>query len=205
MNGLIRNASTCLLFVFISPCLWADESKPTPPDSPPSPLSVAPLDHIEYPKDRPAWVSQSTDFAEDAHVIVVVSGPSETPEESLEELRLMQRAAVATYVSRFASGAYDFYPISDEQIDRELVARRYAGEVTQGDMSKYEHAVELVFTEEKRQQIQAAWRNVEVRARLGVLGLLVLGGLVTLISSSAMVAVVGRRIERRDGVDPPAP
>ena len=68
-----------------------------------------------------------------------------------------------------------------------LSDRHYSGEVNQGDMTKYEDAVELVFTEENRQEIEAAWRNVEVRARLGALGVLVFGGLVTLISSSALV------------------
>jgi hypothetical protein len=161
------------------------------------------LDVIEYPQDRPAWVSQPLGIDQDSFSIVVVSGPCETRAESIEELRLMRRAAVSTYVSEVSEsgGQYDFYPISDEEIDAELVKRRYSGTVTQGDMTMYEDAVELRFADEQRQEIQAAWTNVEVRDRLGALGVLVFGGLVMLICSSALVGVVSRRVERREKME----
>ncbi len=206
MSNLIRNGSTCLLALMFAPGLLADEARQPSGAEAATPLSVAPLDHIEYPEDRPAWVGQSSNFDHDAHIITVVSGPSETREESLAELALMKRVAVSAYVSRIAGNPdiadtpNHVYPISDEDIDRELVIRRYSGEVIQGDMTKYEHAVELVFTEEKRQQIAAAFRDVEVRHRLGALGVLVLGGLITLICSSTLVGVFSRRIERRDRI-----
>ena len=115
----------------------------------------------------------------------------------------MRRAAVSTYVSQVSDsgGHFEFYPISDEEIDAELVKRRYSGTVTQGDMKMYEDAVELRFAEDQRQEIQAAWKNVEVRDRLGALGVMVFGGLVMLICSSALVGVASRRVERREKME----
>jgi hypothetical protein len=182
----------------LAPVVFADGSQS--PDESPAPLSVAPLDVIDYPQDRPSWVSQPLQIDKDSRSIVVVSGPCDTREESIEELRLMRRAAVSTYVSLVceSGGQYDFYPISDEEIDAELVRRSYAGTVTQGDMKMYEDAVELRFTDDQRQEIEAAWKNVEVRDRLGTLGFLVFSGLVMLICSSALVGVASRRVERRE-------
>jgi hypothetical protein len=200
MSDLMRNSSTCLLVLMLTPALCADDVKPQSLEGSPTPLSVAPLDHVVYPKDRPGWVQESTNFDTDAHTIVVVSGPSDSPEKSLEELSLMQRAAVSTYISGItdSAGQFDFYPITDKQIDRDLVVRRHSGEVTQGGMTKYEDAVELVFTEGKRAEIKESWTNVAVRERLGALGVTVFGGLVMLLCSSALTGVVSRRVERRD-------
>jgi hypothetical protein len=179
----------------------ADRPEATEPKETPKQLSVAPLDHVDYPSDRPEWIKQSLGFDTDAVRIVVVSGPCETPEESMEELELMQRAAVSTYVSRFSeSNGHDFYPISDEEIEHGLAVRRYSGEVMQGDTIKYEDAVELCFTQEKRDEIAAAWTNVEVRERLGAVGVMTFFGLAMLICSSALIGVFSRRIERRDQV-----
>ena len=198
MSYMIRNSSTCLMLLFIVPAAYADSAAPS--DSDPKELSVAPLDHIEYPDDRPEWLNSSLGITKDTVRIVVVSGPCDSPEESLEELSLMQRAAVSTYISELTgSGAqYDFYPISDEEIDHEMVLRRYEGKVTQGDTTKYEHAVELCFTDEKRQEIKSSWQNVEVRDRLGALGVMTFGGLMMLMCSSALLGVFSRRVERRD-------
>jgi len=200
MSQLMRSSSTCLMLLMLAPAAYAENAAAQTPEQSPQPLSVAPLDFIEYPEDRPAWVGHPTDFEEDTHTIVVVSGPCETPEESIAELKLMQRAAVSTYISRItdSGGEFDFYPISDESIDRQLVVRRYSGQVTQGDMTQYEDAVELAFTEEKRQEIKAAWNKLAVRDRLGALGVIVFGGLVVLLCSSALVGMASRRVERRE-------
>lgn len=201
MSEVVRNGSTCLMLLMLAPVVFADASDP--PQEGPAPLSVAPLDVIDYPEDRPAWVGQSPEFDHDSFSIVVVSGPCETRKESLEELRVMQRAAVLTYLSEVteSGGRHDFYPISDEEIEAELVTRRYSGTVTQGDMKMYEDAVEIRFSNDQRQEIQAAWKNSEVRDRLGALGLVVFCGLVLLISSSALVGMVSRRVERQERLD----
>ena len=201
MSDVVRNGSTCLILLMLAPGVFADGSQPL--DEAPAPLSVAPLDVIEYPEDRPEWVSQPLGFDKDSFSIVVVSGPCETREESIEELHLMRRAAILTYVSEVSDsgGQYDFYPISDEEIDAELVTRRYSGTVTQGDMKMYEDAVEIRFSDDQRPEIQAAWKNVEVRDRLGALGLVVFAGLLMLISSSALVGMASRRVERRERME----
>lgn len=203
MSQLIKHSSTCFLALMIAPAILADDATKTTTtdDESPAPLSVAPLDHIVYPSDRPEWVKKTTDFDAKSHKIVVVSGPSDTREKSLEELNLMARVAVSAYITRITdSGGYeqDFYSISDYEIDNDLVVRRYEGTLTQGDTTMYEDAIELVFTEAKRDEIKSAFANVAVRERLGALGVLLFGGLVMLMCSSAVVGVVSRRVERQD-------
>ena len=132
--------------------------------------------------------------------MVVVSGPCETVEESEDELRVMQRAAASTLVTEIANsnGRFDFYSPSDEQIERDLVKRRYAGEVMQGDQTRYEHAVEIEFSEANQQQVRQAWRAVEVRDRLGEVGVLTFSGLTLLVCASAVTGWVSRRAQRRE-------
>jgi hypothetical protein len=194
------------MLLMLAPTLCAETTPAGETDDAPKPLSVAPLDHVEYPDDRPDWVESSLDIDGDSVHIVVVSGPCDTPEESLEQLKLMLRAAVSTYVSRItgSGGEFDFYPISDEQIDHELVVRRYEGTVVHEGTTKYEHAVELGFTDEKRQEIITSWNNVTVGDRLRALSGLVVGGLVMLMCSSALLGMFSRRAERRDRLQVPA-
>ena len=160
-----------------------------------TPLSVAPLDHVEYPDNRPAWIDQAVDSDDQIATVVVVSGPSDTMDESLEELLVMQRAAVNAVVVQVTGhqDASAVFSISDEEIGRDLVTRRYGGEVLQGDTPKYEHAVELHFGPELRQAMMAANDKLEVRHRLGAIGVLTVGGLLTLIGSSALLGVTLRR------------
>lgn len=173
----------------------ADQSEK---ESDSAPLSVPPLDHVEYPEHRPDWIESSVDIDDKQATIVVISGPSDSAEESLAELRMIQRAAVETFVVSLtgASEPDDFYVISDEEIDRRLVTRRYEGEVLQGNATRYEHAAELHFDPSLREAILQAKDNVQVRERLGALGVLTLGGLVTLIGSSAGLGFVLRRSSR---------
>ena len=86
--------------------------------------------------------------------------------------------------------------LNDDEIDRRLVTRRYEGEVMQGDAKMYEHAVELHFDSEQRDAILDASNNVHVRERLGAIGVVTLGGLITLIGSSAGLGFVLRRTSR---------
>lgn len=163
-------------------------------------LSVAPLDHIEYPESRPAWVSDSPQTDGKSFRAVVVGSPSDSPEESQEALRWMQRAVVADMVSQIAQsdGRSDFYPLSDEEIERNLVTRQYVGEVTQGNRTRYEHAVEIEFLKAEQGRVRKAWQQVEVRHRLRWLGVATLSGLTLLIGSSVLTGFASRRTQRRD-------
>jgi hypothetical protein len=112
----------------------------------------------------------------------------------------MQRIAVAAYISGFqgAAGRSDFFPITETWIEDELIARRYSGELLQGDMAGYEDAVEIRFDNETQAMISAAVKNVEVRDRLGAVGVLVFAGLIGLICSSGFIGILSRRGQRRD-------
>ncbi len=200
MSESMKKHSAWLLLFMFAPSVaiaatGASDSQKTSEPGNAAPLSVAPLDHVEYPDDRPEWVGQSVEVNDDATVIVVVSGPSDTEQESLEELRVMQRAAVNAMVAR-VTGHQDVeqvFPMGDEEIDRQLVARRYSGELLQGDATKYEHAVELHFSKEILELMHAAKNNIEVRHRLAAVGVLAVAGLVSLMGSSAMLGVLLRR------------
>ena len=198
MSRMMRIASAGLLLV--ASTAWADQSAETPADNQFKELSVAPLDHIEYPESRPEWLADPPVTEGDVFRVVVVSGPCETVEESEDELRVMQRAAASTLVTEIANsnGRFDFYSPSDEQIERDLVKRRYAGEVMQGDQTRYEHAVEIEFSEANQQQVRQAWRAVEVRDRLGEVGVLTFSGLTLLVCASAVTGWVSRRAQRRE-------
>ena len=172
----------------------------------PKELSVAPLDHVEYPESRPQWVTDRPVSDGELFRAVIVSGPCESVEESLEELKLMQRAAISSMVIQIAQsdGRFDFFSPSDEVIAQDFVTRSYQGEVTQGAQTRYEHAVEVAFTESQQQQVKQAWKDLEVRDRLGALGVVTFSGLVLLICGSAMTGLVSRRVQRQDKADPAA-
>lgn len=197
MNRTITIASAGLLLAVST--AWAEQAAETPADSRVKELSVAPLDHIVYPESRPDWLSDPPVSDSDVYRMVVVSGPRDTVEESEDELRVMQRAAVSTLVTQItgSDGRFDFYSPSDQQIERHLVKRRYAGEVTQGDQTRFEHAVEIEFSETDQRQVREAWRAVEVRDRLGVVGLFTFSGLTLLVCGSAVTGLVSRRAQRR--------
>jgi len=199
MSSCMKRHSTWLLLLMVAPAAsiaLGDDSESSTVD--PAPLSVAPLDHVEYPEHRPSWVDRTVDFDNGTASIIVVSGPSDTAEESYNELLLMQRTAVEVYIAQVSQGELtgESFPISDEEIESDLVVRRYEGEVFQGDATKYEHAVELHFDSDHHAAILEARNNLEVRDRLGALGVLTFGGLMTLICSSALLSVVIRRSSR---------
>jgi hypothetical protein len=198
MSRVITIASAGLLLAVST--AWAEQSTETPADSRVKELSVAPLDHIEYPESRPEWLSDPPVSQSDIYRMVVVSGPCDTVEESEEELRVLQRAAVSTLVIQIArsDGRFDFYSPSDEQIERDLVKRRYSGEITQGDQTRYEHAVEIEFSEVDQRQVREAWHAVEVRDRLGAVGLLTFSGLTLLVCGSAATGLISRRTQLRE-------
>lgn len=158
-------------------------------------LSVAPLDHVVYPPDRPQWLDQSPSLGGDVDSVVVVSEPALSAKAAADELRWMQRAAIATYVSQLAGwpGPSDVDTPDDETIDRDLVARRYDGVVTVGDETRYESATELRFDAEQRARFAEAWTNATVARRLKTIGGLASLGLVTLFCTGGLIGVISRR------------
>lgn len=158
-------------------------------------LSVAPLDHVVYPDDRPSWLDKLPSIGGEVDSIVVVSEPALTAEAAAEELRWMQRAAIATYVSQLVDqpGQFDVFSPDDETINRDLVTRRYDGVVTIGDETHYESATELQFDMAQRKLIDDAWKNAEVGRRLKAFGGLASLGLVTLFCTGGLIGVVSRR------------
>ncbi|MGB7326951.1 MAG: hypothetical protein WBD31_18900 [Rubripirellula sp.] len=193
--SVILGGTAWLVLVMVTSAWSADESSSTESKPEPAQLSVAPLDHIEYPDDRPDWLDEKPSVRGVDHKIVIVSLPCDSAEQSLEELRWMQRAAIATYVSQLvdAGGEFDFYSPSDEETENELIAKRYTGQVVQGDSTRYESAVELHFDSKKRDEIRIAWKNVEVGDRLKALGGLTTVGLVLLMCTSGLLGIVSRR------------
>lgn len=198
MSTTMRTSSAYLMLLALVPVGIAGAATLDDTDDSPKELSVAPLDHIVYPDSRPDWVTEPLD--DEAFRIVVVSGPSDTEEESLEEIRLMQRVAVSAMVTKIAEsdGLFDFYPISDEQIEDEHVIRSYSGEVQQGNEPKFEHAVEIAFSKSQRERIRDAWRNLEVRDRLGAMGVISISSVIFLVCGSAITGLFSRRAQRRE-------
>ncbi len=202
MNQMIPKSSACLVMLLLVPVAvgMADDDAAGQKEVEPTTLSVAPLDHVEYPEARPEWVGSVPSLDELPHTWVIVSDPRETVEESVENLRVIQLATVVTYIQGLpgAGGRSDFFPISNEWIDDNLVIRRYSGAVTRGGVKQFEHAVEMRFDGAAQQEVLAAIKNVEVRDRLGALGVLSFGGLIGLICCSAIFGLLSRRAQRRD-------
>ncbi|MEM6364594.1 MAG: hypothetical protein AAF539_02955 [Planctomycetota bacterium] len=164
-------------------------------------LSVAPLNHAEYPSDRPHWIDQSPEIADDESSIVAASGISDTPEEAADTLAVMKRAAVETML-RHRLGRrgqpidLDHLQIDDQWIEESLVVRRYDGSVDVGGESKYESAVLLRLSDEARTMIDASIRESQVGERLGVMGLSAIGALALLLGGSIVMGGVANRQQR---------
>lgn len=172
----------------------------------PAKLSVAPLTHVEYPRDRPEWLELDPQLDQPVASLTVTSGPSETRELSEDRLQLLTRAAVASYVERLtgAPNAH-FFSMRDQWIDETLVAKRYAGTLTQGDTTLHESAVRLHFSPRVQEQIFAAWQEARLRHRLEILLAMVVTTVAGLIVLSACLNSLCSRSERcREGKGPRA-
>jgi hypothetical protein len=204
MSQMIQPSSACLMLLVLAQATAhaADESAGSRPDAEPAPLSVAPLDQIQYPEDRPEWIDAPTNLKQLPHSWTVVSGPSESSEQSLNELRLLRRASVETYLKTLpgADGRLDFFPLTDEWIEDRLVVKEYAGLVIQEGLTKHENAAELRIDSDAKREMLAALKNDTVGQRLGVLGVLTVTGLFGLIFSSALVGTFSRRVSRRESM-----
>ncbi len=162
-----------------------------------SQLSVAPLDHVEYPADRPKWVSAAPDFESSQHSWSVVTPPCDLPEDANDLLRVLMRATVASYIQQVTGETAEKieFAITDEWIERELVAKRYEGKLLEGDSTRHEQAALLEFSPLVRDNMLATWKNHEVSQRLAVLGLGVTGLLGMLALGSSVLSVVGCRMK----------
>ncbi len=165
----------------------------------PKELSVPPLDHVVYPESRPEWIGNPLQERDNVATFVVVSGPCETRDESVQELKLMRRVAMSNFIENAvgAFGSAGFYQISDKRFDEELTQRRYSGELTVGGTTQYEDAVEIRITESERDSMLDAWKNTEVTRRMATLGVVTVGGFLTLIVTSTMFGIAIRRRERK--------
>ncbi len=115
-------------------------------------LSVAPLDHYEYPPTRPVWVSNSLTKTQVDGCVVVVSVPSLSKKDATESLRVMKRIAVESLVKDWSSKegrvTYLLADLSDQEINEKFLRQSYEGELKQGDNRFYEQAAELCLTED---------------------------------------------------------
>jgi predicted transcriptional regulator len=199
MTPLLQSGSICFVALAIVSAVPADDQVGQPPaDDTATELSVPPLDHVVYPDDRPSWLNQVPDLESRIHTWVVVTSPKDTKQECADELGILQRAAVSSYIRELTgSDDVDFYPVNDKWIESQLVIKSYQGSVTEGDLPMVEQAVMLEFTPRNQQEILKAWKNIQVRERLGSLGVVVFFGLVLLMGSSTLLGAVGRRLDHR--------
>ncbi len=206
MTSLMHTGSVCLAALVLVSAATADDqtatvtndqaSEPTSAEAV-TELSVPPLDIVEYPDDRPGWLEEAPDLESNTHTWVVVTNPCESYEQSAEQLAILRRAAVSSYVQGLTQTAdADFYPVNDKWIESQLIVKDYQGSLVQGDVPMFEQAVMLEFTPRTQEEILAAANNLQVRQRLGKLAALVSLGLVLLIGSSSLLGIVSRRVER---------
>ncbi|WP_164101517.1 hypothetical protein [Candidatus Laterigemmans baculatus] len=176
----------------------------------PRPLSVAPLNQVTYPEDRPEWVDappslgsfRAGDLGEGSEAGAVDVWPVKsllrpTAEEARESLEVQIQGAAAAYAERFlgtdrAQQLPPSVPLVPE-LETLPAADRYAGTATLGDQTVYEEAARLRFDEAYRQRLAKQWQQAEVGSRLKWLGVAGGGGLVVLLSATGLVRRTARR------------
>lgn len=206
MNQVIQTGSACsacLILLVLAQATTAADNPAGSADDEAKPLSVAPLDHVDYPENRPEWITAPPELKVVPHSWVVVSRPCETKDECDKDLTLMVRASVETYIKSLpdADGEFEFFTLSDEWINDRLIGRKYDGEVTQEGLTRYERAVEVTFDQSARDEVLRSLKNVQVQDRLGALGVLVVTGLLGLIFSSTLLGFASRRVERNESIE----
>lgn len=158
-----------------------------------SPLSVAPLDQVDYPLDRPSWIeehrvpSQLSDGAD--LLISVSSGPASSPEIAAEMLDVMARGAVENVLEQMAQDGPEVIPSEQIQVDMdwvrdELISRRYDGTVGIGDEVRYESACLLRINSAEQRKLAESIQSYRLRGRLSIVGVVALMGFAGLIAGS---------------------
>lgn len=203
MKTILPSASACLLVVFVASVSYAETrnaeastaASTVKSDSPdPSPiLSVAPLDHETFPKERPTWIREEPDFESDVHTWVVTTSGRDSIEECEAEIEVLKRATVALYIKKLTDWVCDEDTLDEDWIENQLVAKRYVGTFRRGDQELNEIAIELAFDQEARSRIENQWRSFEVNDRLRASGGLFAVVLVGLCCSGGLLSVLSRR------------
>lgn len=174
-------------------------------------LSIAPLDHVEFPSDRPKWIRQHADefplATDDSPAnrvisIVVVSPPQPTPDAAAELMEVMAKGAVENYLDEQAAAIPEPVDTSEmvvemDWIRNELITRRYDGEVRLGDQTQYESACWLQLTAEHQSVLQNLIQNHRLMHRLGAIGVFAVGGFATLVGGSIVFSGLAARQQRR--------
>ncbi|WP_182867757.1 hypothetical protein [Stieleria mannarensis] len=197
MRTLFPAASACFVVAFVASIGLAESSIESAPERGDEPkraeLSVAPMDHVTYPDDRPAWIETEPDLQSPVHRWVVTTSGSETMELCEAELEVLKPAAVALYIKETTGWVCDDAMLDPQWIEDELVERRYVGTLQMGDRTLHEIAVELTFDAEDRKRIRRAMNNSVVGERMrATAGLLALG-LIGLCLSGGVLGVFSRR------------
>ncbi len=158
-----------------------------------STLSVAPLDHIDYPLDRPSWIEEHrvpTPPSDGADLLISVgSGPAASPEAASEMMDVMARGAVENYLEQIAQDGPEVIPAERFDVDMdwvrdELISRRYEGTVGMGDDVQYESVCLLRISDEQQQKLSRSIQNYQLEGRLSTVGAIALIGFVGLLSGS---------------------
>lgn len=185
--------------VSVAPPCSARETSPDREASPgvasSTELSVAPLDHIDYPLDRPHWIDDTGDTVEAGHddtvLIAVTSGPSPSPAAALEAMEVMARGAVENYVEHLSRGFSERIDADEIKVDMdwirdELIARHYEGTVQTGETLQYESACLLQIGKTQQQTLEQLIQNQRLKHRLAAVGILGLLSLLALLGGSVV-------------------
>ncbi|OUT55665.1 MAG: hypothetical protein CBB71_19425 [Rhodopirellula sp. TMED11] len=157
-------------------------------------LSVAPLDHVTYPPDRPGWASQKTPYLKGSnHSWVVVTQPWDTEEQCNEELPVLVRAAVELYAQNLTGRECNPETITQKWIDKELVSRTHVGTLSIGDQEMHEIAVQLHFDDQARAFLQQACREELLDERMRVTGLGIAASFAGLVLLTSVLNMAAKR------------
>lgn len=171
-----------------------------------SKLSVAPLDHVDYPLERPGWIEEYrvpvTPTSGADLLISVSSGPAASAEIAAEMMEVMARGAVENYLEEMAQDGAE--PVPAEEIEvasnwlrEELVSRRYDGTVGSGDEIRYESACLLRISAEEQQKLAESVRNYRLQRRLATVGVVAILGFAGMLSGAIGLGWLASRQQTR--------
>lgn len=171
-----------------------------------SKLSVAPLDHVDYPLERPGWIEEhrvpvAPNEGGDL-LISVSSGPAASPEIAAEMMEVMARGAVENYLEQMTQDGAEPVPadeieVAPDWLREELISRRYDGTVGSGDEVRYESACLLRISAEEQQKLTESIQNYRLQRRLSTVGVVALVGFAGLVSAAVGLGWLASRQQRK--------